>query len=903
MKTAYFWIIFLFFTGLVLSYYLLPSNEEMALIHLKSHRYSKAEDFYLDEYNKGVCTPTGIYKLSILLEKKGDLNESIHIIKEYAEEHPKDTDVLKRLAELYYLNNQFDEYAQTLMQMNQHNVELEPDHLRSLKDYYCEKSSIKEQISILNKIIMSDHGDEDDYAELAAVYVKEKEFDKAASILKKRRLYFVDKSTIDMIIFELWVNSRLDHTKSEACVSVVADYLKKKKDLKLALDTLNLFREAYPKLAVQLVKLLQPLVENNINLETAVLLILWDHPDQKEAIQKKAEKLELLAKNNPLLQNFLFDVYTGNEDEDGLLRLIYSIPARKIEERKIIDLATLNTIRNKPILLEEIKRVLGATYLEKHPIRALALEIGTKQKDAREKLNCYMRTHSLARTDRLFLFKLASAAKFEKEALALGNDLPPYVAMQEEEILEIAQCYIQMKKADLLYPKIQSAMSTIGSNGEASIALLDIALHHSSSVVEWIKMQKKIKETTLKLFFELAVEKKEYSLAFFIAERLLQEYPSMLSESSYALAQVHVGEIENGVARLKPLYIKYPLSPQIQRDYFLALVIAAKEDKRYINDLSSYMEAKEKNEDISKSLLRDFGYVYIDLLRDFNKAKKIFFILANESPAEDNDVKTLLYLWGPYVSEKESYWIEKHAEEAVGDEELAYWLENLNFIGRYQSTIQIFQQRALSRLQSTRAYFAYLQALAYEKKNDELKDTVDILMPRLKDRKHLEELAMYAEIAEYAEASVWIWQQLAIAFADDPLVWQSLGKAWFDMRDYCSAFEALETFFFLGVNLDQKSNSKLYESVYEYAECFRKQRDFPLSERYYILSLRHIASVEEQSPRMKEIAALCYYQLYMNTKGLYAMKQFYEVSGKDADSAAIYLNMLMDNGYLPEKKL
>lgn len=893
MKTAYFWIIFLVAIGVVISFYLIPSGEELALIHLKSQKFSEAENFYLNQYEKGVRTPTIVYELSVLYENKGDLDKAIHIIEEYAKAHPEDTDVLKRLADLYYLNSQYKEYAQTLIQMNHQKAKMEPDTLRELEDYYKEQRDIKQEESILNEIIKSGKGDQDDYAELAMLYFQGKQFEKAASILKTRRIYFEDKNTIDMILFELRVDTHLGKEQSENAVRMVADYLKKKNDPKITSYVLMLFKEQYPDLALQLIDLLQPNIEHNPSLEKDVLLILWDHPDQKEKIHQKVMKLEKYAKKSSALQNFIFEVYLDRNDDENLLRLIRNTPPQQIEERRIVDLSILSAINDKPALAKEMQQALGPEYLKDHPLRALALAIGAKQNDARNRLNDYLKTHAMTRTDLFFLFQLAAAAKFEKEALEIGKKLPPYIGMQEMELLEIAQDYAGMKKADVLYPMIVTSLPTIGNkNGEAALALLDIALHRPEVAVDWLQRQQKIKENTLKVFFEVAKEYKEYALDLYIAERLVKEYPSLSSESSYGLALVQAGKIENGIAVLKQLYTKHPLSPQIQKDYLAALVLAVKQNKQYVQDLKIVMNDRERQGHLSKNTVRDFGYIYLETLRDYPKAKRNFFTLANESPANSDDVQTLIYLWGPRVSEVDAQWIEKHAELASNDD-LAYWLENLNFIGRYRCTIHLFQKHVGSLL-CARAYFAYMQALSEEKCKDELRRTIDILFPMIVDRKQLEDLSAYAELAEYPEARVWVWQRIVAEFPEDSSAWQALGRALFDLRAYCMARVALEMFFYL----DQGSNLKFYESLYEYAEVLRKHRHFPLSRRYYVFALIEIAAAEERTPLMKEIAAQCYYQLSMNREGLCMMREYFEMTGKDADAAAAYANMLMDNGRL-----
>ncbi|QLH35021.1 MAG: hypothetical protein HWD61_01795 [Parachlamydiaceae bacterium] len=78
----------------------------------------------------------------------------------------------------------------------------------------------------------------------------------------------------------------------------------------------------------------------------------------------------------------------------------------------------------------------------------------------------------------------------------------------------------------------------------------------------------------------------------------------------------------------------------------------------------------------------------------------------------------------------------------------------------------------------------------------------------------------------------------------------------------------------------------------------RKQRYFALSKCYYILTLNLINSDKAPTLNMQEIAAQAYYQLNEYRMGLDVMKNYFEQTGRDADAAAIYANMLMDVGLL-----
>ncbi|QLH35022.1 MAG: hypothetical protein HWD61_01800 [Parachlamydiaceae bacterium] len=118
----------------------------------------------------------------------------------------------------------------------------------------------------------------------------------------------------------------------------------------------------------------------------------------------------------------------------------------------------------------------------------------------------------------------------------------------------------------------------------------------------------------------------------------------------------------------------------------------------------------------------------------------------------------------------------------------------MNYIGHFQSTICLFEQRFENCL-NQKAYFAYMQALAVEQQPQKLKQIIDFVFPILSERKHLEELSTYAEIAGYVEARVRIWQKIACEYSDDPLAWQNLSRALYDMHAFCMARTSLEIFF------------------------------------------------------------------------------------------------------------
>ncbi|QLH35025.1 MAG: hypothetical protein HWD61_01815 [Parachlamydiaceae bacterium] len=74
--------------------------------------------------------------------KKGDLDQAIQLIREYVRHNPDDVDALKRLLDLYYLDNKYKDYEQTLIKLYDLHAKLDIDSLRELKDSYQTKETL-----------------------------------------------------------------------------------------------------------------------------------------------------------------------------------------------------------------------------------------------------------------------------------------------------------------------------------------------------------------------------------------------------------------------------------------------------------------------------------------------------------------------------------------------------------------------------------------------------------------------------------------------------------------------------------------------------------------------------------------------------------------------------------------
>src|ERR1700722_8914561 len=115
MRFAYIWILILVLAALIIGYFLIPSENELAMYHLKSNAYEEAGNYYSTKYAEGVNSPDLVYHLSLVFELEGDFPAAINVMKAYVNAHPEDYQGQKRLAELYRINQEYGEYQKVLL--------------------------------------------------------------------------------------------------------------------------------------------------------------------------------------------------------------------------------------------------------------------------------------------------------------------------------------------------------------------------------------------------------------------------------------------------------------------------------------------------------------------------------------------------------------------------------------------------------------------------------------------------------------------------------------------------------------------------------------------------------------------------------------------------------------------
>ena len=83
MRAMYVWIALLTLIGLSLAYFLIPSEEEIALIEWKGGKFAEGAEYFKKQYEKGMQTPSILIQLSRIAESEGDVDAAIAFLEEF----------------------------------------------------------------------------------------------------------------------------------------------------------------------------------------------------------------------------------------------------------------------------------------------------------------------------------------------------------------------------------------------------------------------------------------------------------------------------------------------------------------------------------------------------------------------------------------------------------------------------------------------------------------------------------------------------------------------------------------------------------------------------------------------------------------------------------------------------
>lgn len=851
MKIVYASIIIFVVLAAILLFYLLPTQEEESLIHLKTQDFSQAEPYYEKKWEAGDRSIHVIIPLVKIREGQGKMQEAIALLEEYVKGHPQDPQGLKMLSDLYLNGLYKEKYVQSLEKLVQLGDE---KSLSTLAYWYQDHGELQKACPLLQKLVRTEEVVASNFYDLAKCYEEGKNLAGALSLMEMKRTRFPKEVSVSDLIYELKLLHTLKagDTFEKAWIRLLADFLVQKNEPESAFGPLEYLRTYYPEHTDAFIAWTKPLANKDLDLKVASLDAERDNPAGR---QKAFRALFQLYRNgflNVRLANVLFSLFLDDGDLEALKQLLQKVPASQIDENSLVNYIVQASGENDEEALQLLRDNLYRSELQAHPVLYFALENKAPPS-----------LQELTRPELFYLFKLAASKQKKDYALNIGANLPDYFGLQPYQLAELATLYTSLKEGKR-FERMLSQSALERKTTEEAFLILEFTNSRPKKVIDWLKQKENPPDYLLQNLYTAAAATKEYSAALLIAKRLVKREQTFSNQMRYALALTQVGKIENGLALLQNLYAKHP--QKAERTYFEALLVAYKHNTDYKEQLLAFMNSHQNP---SKVLQRDFAYTYMDL-GAYSKAEKALWAVAQKESGESDDVQTLIFLWGPNPTVEQAAWIEQRARSAGDD--FPYWLKHLSFIGHFCSVIELYEKNCSLKKE---ALFAYMDALVALDKLSKLRCILR------KAPYYPKEIIGYAEIAEDLELQRWLLRKLGN--------YSQLASVDFARGAYCCVAKDLKHLHCL------KSEHFLeLGTVWEFWRCYEKARSLWL----WGLHINLNCTPEQTLTKALLLQKLNENRINGKEPSLNEMALYYERTAKDSSSKAAFANMMMDLGYI-----
>jgi hypothetical protein len=908
IKTYFFWIILMTLVGAALSIFLIPDAGTIAHIHTQAQRYKEAQNYYAKQYKKGVRTPELLYRLSQLELKRGNIDAAVTYGEELMRRYPQNLSALKYMENLYASNLDFQKYFETLKKEEALQPKGTPENVRTLQSlavWYASANQPGQKAKILEEIIKTQRASPKNYTDWAYYFAQQKQYGDAARIMEEKMARFPQAIELEDILFIVWIKNKEAEKRGNPTavayqsIDLLSNYLYEKKRRELTQSALYFVTSNYPSWAPLFIRRVYPLIEGHPTMEYVALENLWYNSkqpaDKKFAFAKISENYQRYPKNRSF-QSLYFNALQESNYTVLLSEYLKSDSVMHLRKDDVKNFALWARSKKRYDLANEMLHRMPAQYWEKDRVSHVILLVAAGRPDAYARFQQLIGSSHPTDEEMIQLFWVAMDHSMTREALEIGLKLN-FNALSADELAEVVFFFIQQGMADEIQRKIYATRPQMRNEmlGPA-LALLDAKAGYSLKVAEWLHHQKKVSESVLEKIYFLANEQKEYPLALYAAKKMKNAYPSPCAEAYYAVALVKVGKVENGMCLMEKTYCQHGCIKEVEDAYFEALTLAVKVNPAYVEPLRSFMHRKMKTYCLPPETLRDYAFIYLDNLNDFESAVNIYLCLFEQGCAIFEDFQRLIEIWGPCVTEAQCCFIYQMALRAP-PKYLQFWLQSLNSIGKYGATIEIMRSvlAATDCLFDFEVYNIYLSALFHCRNYYEMRGMIDALLPHATKKFHLEVLANYAGAIDYFEGRRMAWEKAVGLYPEDILAWQLLANAAFDQNDDCGTLAALTKFFSL-YNQSCQPNQYLYVSLYQYAVILKRHKRFVDSKYCYYQALCHIYRCSKKSFESVLYEALIYEGLSAPALAFRKMCELYQLTSHDPEAAANYAQTLMNFG-------
>ncbi len=574
--------------AIVVSFFLIPSSQELALMQLKDKHFEDARAAYEKELAAGTLNMEVANNLSDLYLQKGNINKAIETMEKFVAAHPGNLEARIKLGTLYQYDQRTDQYMNNLEAINK--IRPNTNDLSNLSYLYNFKGDYDKQAQVLRELIAAEKGkNPKHFSDLANIQASRHDYAGAIDTLSQLR-----KSDPEHFTFAnevLLVSLLFDNRQPEDAKKTLESWLDKSNNIEEAAELINIAH--FKGSAAMAENLMSRYSEDKIDanpklLEAYIYLKLSENAD--DAIFRRLEKLHKDKKLPPALAGNLLLLAVERGETELSQDLMKDVPLNTMPEQDVLKLIEMSITEDDSDLLNRINQSFSDEESRKlYPVISAALAVASQHQDAPELLS---RLDTLGFTHEQTLEIADICAHFNRSLCAthLLANLPDQSQLSDSEIATIGDIYLQLHEADNGYNYIAGA----GKNRDKSPAighvyiLLQAARGKDSEVKSWLDTHPEmVNEHLLTDLFYAAYDNSRFNTAVHMAQIFRGKYESELGRSLLAAAYVAAKQYEQAVKTLRGISGGNML-PEDEDTYLTALVKLAPWRKEYRKELVTF---------------------------------------------------------------------------------------------------------------------------------------------------------------------------------------------------------------------------------------------------------------------------------------------------------------------------
>ncbi len=946
MKRVYLAIIALVVAGFAISYYLIPTEKELDLMRTQSLALPERTAEYESKIAQGDLSYGTVRSLSDLYIKAGKLPETISLWEKYVDANPQDKRGYEKLGELYQMAGRTQDYANNLAKLNE--LQSSAENLRKLSDLYNSTKEYDKQEKALAELIKLEPENTKNYIDRAQILILLGRNDEAGQVIEELRQKNPDAMTYETveILVNLYTKTNRTEEAYQAADAWLAQHPDLKHTAVLGN---YLHAGGRPDLTLKLIEPVKAQVEQEPELLYTYIQAQLATDQEKQAYEylKALHAKNALPENmRPLLLDVAmryrdYDLVQNIVDSSELTKLPEPTLMNVIEFADITGKTSI--LRSVGTRLTDeyfaanpgVKAQLAVVTKDPDAMKTVqsARKTGTLKPFQQVKIGkaCGRRGHKECAQQ--FLDDISPYSAVD-DALLVDLAGLFIIANREDRGLPVYEEMRQTRKS---------------LNVQYGWAMLAAANGRAEDVSKWLDgaSEKELNNQILLDLYFIADQRDYHKLSRNVIERLYKRNPSDENEYYLANALVNNGQVDEALKHLRALRGRnYPVGSLYQDVLYQAALdnakyrpelkeallaelrskeITAKRKQEVIQMLVDIGEADEVLPDIRKlaetqrgnwvflyeetlqkkgrvkeleefrkqfaaspkSGAKDKRRLAYTLLNDGNakEAEDIFVELADQAKPDSDDVKQLMYLWGPRPEASELQWIADRAGDApIGEREK--WIDILLKTGGERQAMKVIEATpSAQRTPTMRAQ--YIAALKRAPEGKELLGrALQSEVASMQNPAQLKELAKTAYDFGLYPTAAQAYQKLLAQQPNDLDALKYSGLIAYQAKDYKTASAYFDRYFQLG--------GRDYEPMVAQADILTQIKNYDGARAFYQNAVADLERRNNRDLQANLMLAQAYSRLGRPQDARNILAPLVVKYPQDANLRADYLQLLVD---------